>query len=192
MGSGQHGLRGAGPRPTQPAPSPYPLRLRDRGRRVSLDSVQTVGGVGPLRANILGPNGGEAAYPPGARGDIRLSRMAIRGGRSPEEFTPRLREASWARWIPLTLTTVDEWRGPTVLSRSMPNDWYLALCHRSSRLGAASERTREFGTRRPLGAGREGNAIAVGERALWQIGLGMALGRPAKPRLFWTGSSFSD
>jgi hypothetical protein len=162
---------------------------------------EVVGVVGPLGANILRPDGGEAVYRPGAPGEIRPLRLAIHVGHSPEEFTPRLREI--VREVD-PLVTIDEWREPRALSWFRPIDWYLDLVLQSGLAAlvlillslavsslyaimsfAVSERTREIGIRRALGARREGIALIIGSRALRQIGLGVILGTPGVVWLFF-------
>jgi putative ABC transport system permease protein len=162
---------------------------------------QIVGVVGPLGANILAADGGEAVYLPGAPGEIRPLRLAIHVGSSPEEFTPRLREI--VREVD-PLVTIDDYRSPRALSWFRPIDWYLGLVEQSGLAAlilvllslavsslyaitsfAVSERTREIGIRRALGAGRESIALAVAKRALRQIGLGAILGMPGVVWLFF-------
>jgi predicted permease len=162
--------------------------------------VEIVGVVGPLGVSLFSPDGGAAVYVPAAPGDIQTLRLAIHLGASPEDFTPRLREIA-ADVAPSA--TIDVPRTPRALSRFMPVDWYLELVLQAALAGlvlillsvsvstlyaimsfAISERAREIGIRRALGAGGERIALAVGRRALGQLALGALLGTPVVVWLF--------
>jgi hypothetical protein len=153
--------------------------------------LEIVGVVGDLGMNIVSSSGSPGLYLPFAPGEIHPLRLGIELGEDPAGFVPRAREIV-AQVDPSAII-----RRAVPLDQVYQGDWYLTLAVAGGMVLLAailvalatsgiyaimsfsiSERTREIGIRRALGAGGASVALTVLRRSLLQIAAGALLGTP--------------
>ncbi len=159
---------------------------------------EIVGVVGQLGMNVIAPQKAAGIYLPAAPGSIHPLQIAIHLGHDPETFSQRLREIV-AEVDPAAVLAY-----PVELSKVYQDDWYLQIAIAGGLLAlvgillalatsgiyammsfSVTERTREFGIRRSLGARRGALILTVVQRSLTQIGIGAIIGMPLAAWLFF-------
>lgn len=160
--------------------------------------MEIVGVVGHLGVSMVNPQGAEAMYLPAAPGEIQPMQVGIRVASGPETLAPRLRDIV-AEVDPTAVVG-----SPVVLSDVRQGDWYIMVAIAAG-LGllvgvlvvlavsgiyaimsfSVSERTREIGIRRALGAPRQQIVATILRRSLIQIGLGALIGLPIAARVYY-------
>lgn len=160
--------------------------------------MEIVGVVGHLGVSMVNPQGAEAVYLPAAPGEIQPIQVGIRVANGPETLAPRLRDIV-AEVDPTAVVG-----SPVLLSDVRQGDWYIMVAIAAG-LGllvgvlvvlavsgiyaimsfSVSERTREIGIRRALGAPRQLIVATILRRSLIQIGLGALIGLPFAARVYY-------
>ncbi len=177
------------------------------GRRIRLSEIagnapspwyEIVGVVGPLGINLINPQRSEGVYFPAAPGEIHPMQVGIRLFGDPEDFAPRVREIVSEVAPELIVGS------PVVLDTVYEGDWYLmvaitgglallvvilvalaASAIYAMMSFAVSERAREIGIRRALGAPRGSIVRTISRRAMLQLSAGTVLGIPLASRAFF-------
>ncbi|HET9483473.1 MAG TPA: FtsX-like permease family protein, partial [Xanthomonadales bacterium] len=151
--------------------------------------LTVVGTVEPVHLEDVDDPHRPVVFVPLAQSPSRFVTLAVRTRGDPLAFAPRLAELVRAQnadtptyWVRTQARAIEMGRiGPVLVAQVFTGVGLLGLVLAAAGLYgvlsfAVTQRTREIGVRRAVGASQAAVVRTVGDRILWQLGLGIVIG----------------